>query len=277
MTLDLLRDTMIGKAVHDAKKKYSTDKKLFDETKSIIASWKKSCDVPSGSSGTTVKLEKRESNDDSSVRKSSRETKPVKFEIEIPKMTHIDIKTSDKMKPIPKRNEAGELLFLDYPNFRPNLTPKEVLQMGSFGGTYFRPIFSKVTGLSYKDVWKELPEDWLQGLNIKTHIASSAYLKSVNKYKETCGGDLEMWESSGWITSVDPYGWFMWYCRYDTTTYPLELGLSWFGEILCVEVVLDPSDLSCPSHLIYVAVQVSGGYYHYYQKGYHKDYHKDYQ
>ena len=23
-----------------------------------------------------------------------------------------------------------------------------------------------------------------------------------------------MWESSGWITEVDPYGWFMWYCRF---------------------------------------------------------------
>ena len=23
-----------------------------------------------------------------------------------------------------------------------------------------------------------------------------------------------MWESSGWITEVDPYGWFQWYCRF---------------------------------------------------------------
>lgn len=23
-----------------------------------------------------------------------------------------------------------------------------------------------------------------------------------------------MWESSGWITSADPYGWFQWYCRF---------------------------------------------------------------
>lgn len=42
--------------------------------------------------------------------------------------------------------------------FRPNLTPKEVLQMGSFGGTYFRPIKSSVTGKTYRDVWKEFPE-----------------------------------------------------------------------------------------------------------------------
>ena len=40
--------------------------------------------------------------------------------------------------------------FKDYPDFKPNLTPKEVFKMGSFGGTYFRPIKSSVTGKSYK-------------------------------------------------------------------------------------------------------------------------------
>ena len=209
MTLELLRETMIGKTVHDAKKKYSADNKLFDEAKSIIAAWKRTCDVPSSGndSKTGQKVEV-------TARKSSRESKPVPFEIELPKSTYVDVKVFDKVKPPPERNNEGDIMFPDYPNFRPNLTPKEILQMGSFGGTYFRPISSKVTGQSYKDVWKELPEDWLQGLNVKTQVASSAYQKSVNKYKETCGGDLEMWESSGWITSIDPYGWFMWYCRF---------------------------------------------------------------
>ena len=23
-----------------------------------------------------------------------------------------------------------------------------------------------------------------------------------------------MWETSGWIKEIDPYGWFMWYCRF---------------------------------------------------------------
>lgn len=106
-----------------------------------------------------------------------------------------------------------ELVFPDFPTFRPNLTPKEVLQLGSFGGTYFRPIKSGVTSLSYKDVWKELPADWLVGLDIKKMVSSSVYDKSKNTYGVDCGGDLHMWESSGWITEVDPYGWFQWYCR----------------------------------------------------------------
>jgi hypothetical protein len=37
-------------------------------------------------------------------------------------------------------------VFEDCPELRPNMTPKEVLQAGSFGGTYFRPIKSGVTG-----------------------------------------------------------------------------------------------------------------------------------
>ena len=45
------------------------------------------------------------------------------------------------------------------------------LQAGSFGGTYFRPIYSSVTKQKYgPEVWKELPQDWIEGLNIKTQV-----------------------------------------------------------------------------------------------------------
>ena len=117
-------------------------------------------------------------------------------------------------EPEPSRNKDGVFIFEDYPTFRPNLSPKEVLQAGSFGGTYFRPIKSSITHQSYKDVWKELPEDWLEGLNIKTQVASPDYDISINKYGAKCGGSLEMWETSGWINKIDPYGWFQWYCRF---------------------------------------------------------------
>lgn len=186
-------------------------------------------DISAGASDEKSKLKE----DSSAPRKSSRPTKAVDYtdrddgkkksgkntEESAPKAASSsyvkpeEADVYDHVMPPPKRNPKGELVFTDFPQFRPNLTPREVLQMGSFGGTYFRPITSSVTGESYKDVWKELPKDWLEGLDIKTQIASSTYNKSLNKYKETCGGDLEMWESSGWITRIDPYGWFMWYCR----------------------------------------------------------------
>lgn len=50
--------------------------------------------------------------------------------------------------------------------------------------------------------------DWFEGLNVKTQVANPTYLESVNMYGVHCGGDLHMWESSGWIKECDPYGWF---------------------------------------------------------------------
>lgn len=89
--------------------------------------------------------------------------------------------------------------------------------MGSFGGTYYRPVTSSVTNITYSsdDVLKDsvLP-DWLEGLNLKKMVTNSKYDNSVNKYKVKCGGDLDMWESSGWIMNIDPYGWYQWYCRF---------------------------------------------------------------
>ncbi len=57
-----------------------------------------------------------------------------------------------KTASLPNRDKNnGDLVFDDHPEFRPNLTPEEVLNMGSFGGTYFRPIRSKVTKKAYGD------------------------------------------------------------------------------------------------------------------------------
>jgi hypothetical protein len=116
----------------------------------------------------------------------------------------------------PKRDAHGCFVFPDYPAFKPNLSPKEVMQLGSFGGTYFRDIVSAVTGVRYKgrDVIKEFPKDWFKGLDLDLGVCSPTYDKLVNKYKVSCGGSLGQWECSGWISELDPYGWFHWYCRF---------------------------------------------------------------
>eukprot|EP00656_Telonema_subtile_P036462 TRINITY_DN4044_c0_g1_i1.p1 TRINITY_DN4044_c0_g1~~TRINITY_DN4044_c0_g1_i1.p1 ORF type:complete len:160 (-),score=25.78 TRINITY_DN4044_c0_g1_i1:125-604(-) len=87
--------------------------------------------------------------------------------------------------------------------------------MGSFGGTYFRSITSAVTGVEYgKEVVMEYPADWFKGLSVRKHLCSQQYNKDVNRWGVKCGGSLDMWESSGWISALDPYGWFQWYCRF---------------------------------------------------------------
>lgn len=119
-------------------------------------------------------------------------------------------------EPLPKRDKQGYLRFPDYPDFRPNLTPKEVLHRGSFGGTYFRNIQSGVLGkkIKGKDAIDELPKDWFKGLNLKRQVCSQIYDPTVNKYGVRCGGGLDMWEGSGWIAAQDPFGWFQWYCHF---------------------------------------------------------------
>ena len=100
--------------------------------------------------------------------------------------------------------------------FTPNKTPKEVFQEGSFGGTYFRPIYSSITKKKYtsKKVIQEYPKSWFKGIDMDKMVTSSIYDKDVNKYKVKCGSSLETWEENDWIIDQDPYGWFQWYCRY---------------------------------------------------------------
>ena len=40
--------------------------------------------------------------------------------------------------------------FKDFPDFKPNLTPKQIFQLGSFGGTYWRPIHKNKKTDRYK-------------------------------------------------------------------------------------------------------------------------------
>ena len=115
-----------------------------------------------------------------------------------------------------KKITIRKLKFKDYPEFTPNMTPKQVLQNGSFGGTYFRDIYSSVTQKKYKGkkVIEEFPKNWFTGLDLEQKILSQNYDKKLNKYGVECGTSLDYWESKKWITEHDPYGWFQWYCRF---------------------------------------------------------------
>lgn len=105
--------------------------------------------------------------------------------------------------------------FKDYPEFRPNLTPRQIFKMGSFGGTYWRPIRSKITGKSYRNKHKKYPKSWWEGIsNDKLTRDFDDYDRSVNKYKVKVGTTLQFWEKKKWITRYHPYGWVHWYCDF---------------------------------------------------------------
>ena len=82
--------------------------------------------------------------------------------------------------------------------FKPELTPKKMLELGVFGGSYF--------GKNYS----EYPSTWFK--NAK--ISSNGFNESFNYFKITSGLSRKEWNRKGWIFPEDPLGWFQWYCRY---------------------------------------------------------------
>ena len=111
--------------------------------------------------------------------------------------------------------KTGKLVFVDHPEFTPNLTPKQVIQAGSWGGVYFNPRGGKA-GIKSRDVnvtHLEFPKDWVAGLKPDAYRARR-YDASRNKYRVKAGQDQAFWEEHGWIIDQDPRGWFQWYCRF---------------------------------------------------------------
>ena len=84
-----------------------------------------------------------------------------------------------------------------YKLFKPQLTPKKMLEFGVFGGSYL--------GLKIK----EYPESWFKNAKI-----SKNFNVDLNRFKVKSGLSRKEWMEKGWIFKEDPLGWFQWYCRY---------------------------------------------------------------
>jgi len=84
-----------------------------------------------------------------------------------------------------------------YKLFKPQLTPKKMLELGVFGGSYF--------GLRIK----EYPKSWFK--NAKT---SAKFEVNLNRFRVKSGMSKKQWLEKGWIFKEDPLGWFQWYCRF---------------------------------------------------------------
>ena len=83
-------------------------------------------------------------------------------------------------------------------DFRPELTPKEMLELGVFGGKYMT------------DCCKEFPADWFA----KAKLCSQRHDPALNCFGVNASQPLSVWRKKGWIHPADPRGWFQWYCRY---------------------------------------------------------------
>ena len=88
-------------------------------------------------------------------------------------------------------------------NFGPNKASVETIKEGTFGGTYFRNIYSVTNGKWYRKTWKEFGE--LKNIDQK-YYSSNYYDVSANKDGVKCRKSLRFWENKGWIHSIDSYG-----------------------------------------------------------------------
>lgn len=84
------------------------------------------------------------------------------------------------------------------PRFTPDLSPKEMLALGVFGGKYMT------------DCRDEFPVDWFTDAK----LSPGGHDASINYFQVRASQSLAEWLRKGWINPVDPRGWFQWYCRY---------------------------------------------------------------
>jgi hypothetical protein len=85
-----------------------------------------------------------------------------------------------------------------HPDFRPQLTPQEMLRMGVFGGKYMT------------DCAAEFPDDWFDD----APLCAERHDPGLNYFGVNASQPLAEWRRKGWIHKDDPRGWFQWYCRY---------------------------------------------------------------
>lgn len=84
------------------------------------------------------------------------------------------------------------------PDFKPELTPKQMLEFGVFGGKYMT------------DCKNEFPASWFK----KAKLSPKKKNPSFNFFSVDASLSLKVWREKGWIHPADPRGWFQWYCRY---------------------------------------------------------------
>lgn len=93
--------------------------------------------------------------------------------------------------------------------FSPLLSPREILEAGSFGGCYFGLPIEEYSNYDYDSLFESL----FKGVDTKLYLGEK-YSPKLNQFKTRSGMDYNYWKEMNWMHEDDPYGWFEWYCKY---------------------------------------------------------------
>ena len=123
-----------------------------------------------------------------------------------------------------------------YKLFKPQLTPKEMLEHGVFGGSYFKD-----------SEMKEFPKSWFKKAKL-----SKSFNVELNRFKIKAGLSRKDWMKKGWIFKEDPLGWFQWYCRYTNgrriqgiDEIQIQRWLNFTRHVKAISKNCEKNDLSC--------------------------------
>jgi hypothetical protein len=116
----------------------------------------------------------------------------------VPKMRAVLVRVNDKMQK-GYRYRLTEPMGKNFdPEFNPDLSPKQMLTLGIFGGKYMT------------DCTQEFPPDWFK----RAKLSPSEHAAGLNYFKVNASQSRLLWLEKDWIFFGDPRGWFQWYCRY---------------------------------------------------------------
>lgn len=121
------------------------------------------------------------------------------------------------------------------PEFKPELTPQEMLELGVFGGHYF------------EGEQDEFPKEWFKKAKL-----SDMHDPSLNYFEIDASQPLAEWQRKGWVYEEDPRGWFQWYCRYylgrripDEDRRQIKRWKNLRRHVAQIQHACHPGDLSC--------------------------------
>jgi len=122
-----------------------------------------------------------------------------------------------------------------YKIFKPQLSPKKMLDLGVFGGSYFG------------DKINEFPKSWFNNAKI-----SKKFDVNLNRFKVKSGLSRKHWIKKGWIFKEDPLGWFQWYCRFsmgrrihNIDEIQIKRWKNFKRHVFAIEKNCEPKDLLC--------------------------------